>query len=181
MDTPIVFTHAGIVDTANTTLGFGQASGCVSVDVSNPRELAVRNAETGEPLDFAPQLTAQGTVIVVAFRDTFGNIQFATLNNRFLPATNQAGLRFFNGAPSAGRLLMQRNGIAITPLVDVGTSSIFGSVPIDSASITFANGFSIVLDAGRIAFPRGQNSTVVVGPAAAPATVPLRVFTVRGC
>jgi hypothetical protein len=120
-------------------------------------------------------------VIVVAFADRVGNLRFATLNDRFLPATNDAGLSFFNGVSSTGALLMLRNGISATPLVDFGTSSSFGSVPIDSASITFADQFSIVLDAGRIAFPLGQNSTVVVGPAAPGATVPLRFFTVQGC
>ena len=76
---------------------------------------------------------------------------------------------------------MQRNGISLTPFVDFGTSSSFVSVPTDSASITFADQFSIVLDAGRIAFPLGQNSTVVVGPPAPAATAPLRFFTVQGC
>jgi hypothetical protein len=180
-DTPIAVTNAGILDTTNARLGFGQASGCMSVEVLNTRGLTVTNAETGEPIAFTPPLTAAGTVIVVAFRGIVGDIQFATLNNRFVPATNNAGLRFFNGVPSAGPLVMQRNGIAITPFVDFGTSSGFGSVPVDSASITFADRFSIVLDAGRMAFGLGQNSTVVVGPPAPPATAPLRFFTVLGC
>jgi len=62
-----------------------------------------------------------------------------------------------------------------------GSASRFVNVPIDSASITFSNQTSFVLDAGRMAFPLGQNSTVVVGPAAPGATVPLRFFTVQGC
>jgi hypothetical protein len=181
-DTPIVFTNGGIVDSTKVTVGFGESSGCVSVDLSNTRGLAVTNAATGESIAFAPQLTAGGNVIVVAFADAAGNIRFATLNDHFLPATNDAGLRFFNGAVSStGPVVMQRNGAALTPFVDFGTSSNFVSVPIDSASITFADQFSIVLDAGRIAFPLGQNSTVVVGPPAPAATVPLRFFTVQGC
>jgi hypothetical protein len=180
-DTPIVFTNAEIFDPTTARLGFGQASACVSVDVSNTRGLAVTNAATGESIPFTPNLTPGGSVIVVAFGDPAGNIRFATLNDRFLPATNQAGVRFFNGVASAGPLLMQRNGISVTPFVDFGTSSGFVSVPIDSASITFADRFSIVLDAGRIAFPLAQNSTVVVGPPAPPATSPLRFFIVQGC
>jgi hypothetical protein len=180
-DTPIVLTNAAILDPTTARLGFGQSSACLSVDLSNTRALSVTNAATGESIAFAPQLTAGGNVIVVAFADRVGNLRFATLNNRFLPATNDAGLSFFNGVSSTGALLMLRNGISATPLVDFGTSSSFGSVPIDSASITFADQFSIVLDAGRIAFPLGQNSTVVVGPAAPGATVPLRFFTVQGC
>lgn len=182
-DTPIQFTNASLVDPTTARLGFGQSSPCVSVDVSNAAVLAVTNAATGEPIPFAPTLTAGGSVIVVAFGATAGDIRFATLNDRFLPATNQAGLSFFNGAPStgAGPLLMQRNGLSLTPFVDFGTSSSFTSVPIDSGSITFADPFSIVLDAGRLAFPLGQNSTVVVGPAALQAAAPLRFFTVHGC
>jgi hypothetical protein len=180
-DTPIVFTDAGILDTTNARLVFGQASACVSVDLSNTRGLAVTNAATGESIAFTPTLTPGGNVIIVAFGDRAGNIRFATLNNRFLPATNDAGLSFFNGVSSTGALIMLRDGISLTPLVDFGTSSSFASVPTDSASITFADQFSIVLDAGRIAFPLDQNSTVVVGPPAPPATAPLRFFTVQGC
>jgi hypothetical protein len=89
-------------------------------------------------------------------------------------------LRFFNGVASTGPLVMQRNGAVLTPFVGFGAASRFVSVPTDSASITFADRFSVVLDAGRMAFPLGQNSTVVVGPPAA-GTDPLRFFTVQGC
>ena len=180
-DTPIVLVNASILDPSSVRLGFGQSSACLSVDLSNTRGLAVTNAATGEPIAFTPKLTPGGNVIVVAFGGTVGDIRFAALDDHFLPATNDAGLRFFNGVSSSGPLLMQRNGFSLTPLVDFGTSSSFVSVPTDSASITFADQFSIVLDAGRIAFPLGQNSTVVVGPPAPAATVPLRFFTVQGC
>ncbi len=180
-NTPIVFTDAGIVNPTTARLGFGQSSACVSVDLSNTSILSVTNAATGEPIPFAPRLTVGGSVIVVAVVDRVGNIQFATLNDRFLPATNDAGLSFFNGVSSTGPLLMQRNGISFTPLVDFGTSSSFMSVSVDSASITFADQVSIVLDAGQLAFPLAQNSTVVVGPPAPAATAPLRFFTVQGC
>lgn len=180
-NTPIVFTDAGIVNPTTARLGFGQSSACVSVDLSNTSILSVTNAATGESIPFAPRLTVGGSVIVVAVVDRVGNIQFATLNDRFLPATNDAGLSFFNGVSSTGPLLMQRNGISFTPLVDFGTSSSFMSVSVDSASITFADQVSIVLDAGQLAFPLAQNSTVVVGPPAPAATAPLRFFTVQGC
>lgn len=180
-NTPIVFTDAGIVNPTTARLGFGQSSACVSVDLSNTSILSVTNAATGESIPFAPRLTVGGSVIVVAVVDRVGNIQFATLNDRFLPATNDAGLSFFNGVSSTGPLLMQRNGISFTPLVDFGTSSSFMSVSVDSASITFADQVSIVLDAGQLAFPLDQNSTVVVGPPAPAATAPLRFFTVQGC
>jgi len=181
-DTPIVFTDIGILDSTSTRLGFGQASACMTVNAFNTSGLAVTNAATGESIPFTPNLTPGGTVIVVAFGGTAGNIGFATLNNRFVPATNDAGLRFFNGVVSSnGPLVMQRNGAVLTPFVGFGAASRFVSVPIDSASITFANRVSIVLDAGQLAFPLGQNSTVVVGPPAPAAAAPLRFFTVQGC
>ena len=180
-NTPFVFTDASILNPTTVRLGFGQASACVSVDLSNTSGLAVTNAATGESIPFAPTLTPGGSVIVVAVVDRVGNVQFATLNDRFLPGTNDAGVSFFNGVASTGPLLMLRDGISLTAPVDFGTSSSFMSVPVDSASITFADQSSIVLDAGRIAFPLGQNSTVVVGPPAPSAIVPLRFFTVQGC
>jgi hypothetical protein len=48
-DTPIVFTNAAIRPTT-ARLGFGQSSGCLSIDVSNIRALAVTNAATGESI-----------------------------------------------------------------------------------------------------------------------------------
>jgi hypothetical protein len=89
-------------------------------------------------------------------------------------------LRFFNGEATSGPLVMRRNGVALTPFVGFGSASRFVSVPTDSASITFSSQTSFVLDAGRMAFPLGQNSTVVLGPPA-PETVPPRFFTVQGC
>ncbi len=164
---------------------FGQASACVFVDLNNSLRLTITDG-AGATIGFTPILSPGDNVTVVAFAPTvgnvatIGNVQFTTLNNRFVSAINSAGLRFFNGVSSTGPLVMRRNGIALTPFVAFGAASRFVSVPIDSASITFSNQVSTVLDAGLMAFPLGQNSTVVVGPPA-PETVPLRFFTVQGC
>ena len=180
-DTPLSLIVRGIPDSANTRITFGQASNCVIVDLASTTvpAVTVTNAVTGASINFTPALTVGASLTVVAFGDTLG-VQFATLSNRFVPATNDAGLRFFNGAPSAGSLFMQRAGIALTPFIGFGAASNFVSVPTDSASITFSNGSSVVLDAGLMAFPLGQNSTVLVGPPAS-GTIPLRFFTVQGC
>jgi len=178
-DTPLSLINAGILDSASAGLVFGQASACVLVDLTNSPTLTVTNL-AGATIAFTPTLSAGDNVTVVAFGIPGGTVQFATLNNRFVPATNSAGLRFFNGQATNGPLVMRRNGVALTPFVGFGSASRFVSVPIDSASITFSNQTSFVLDAGRMAFPLGQNSTVVLGPPA-PETVPLRFFTVQGC
>ncbi len=184
-DTPLSLVNAGIIDPVNSALVFGQASACVLVDLTNTPTITITNV-AGATIAFTPILSAGDNVTVVAFAATVGNVaavgnvQFATLNNRFVPAANDAGLRFFNGVSSTGPLVMRRNGLVLTPFVGFGAASRFVSVPIDSASITFSNQNSFVLDAGRMAFPLGQNSTVVLGPPA-PETVPLRFFTVQGC
>jgi len=178
-DTPLSLINAGILDSASAGLVFGQASACVLVDLTNSPTLTITNL-AGATIAFTPTLSAGDNVTIVAFGIPGGTVQFATLNNRFVPATNSAGLRFFNGQATNGPLVMRRNGVALTPFVGFGSASRFVSVPIDSASITFSSQTSFVLDAGRMAFPLGQNSTVVLGPQA-PETVPLRFFTVQGC
>jgi hypothetical protein len=180
-DTPLSIVNGSVLDTVSARIAFGQASACMSVDVSNISGVAITNAATGQAIAFAPNLTPRGSVIVVAFAGTTSAIRLATLNDRFQPATNDAGLRFFNGVSGTGPLIMQRVGVDPTPFVVFGTASGFVSVSSDSASTTFANQFSIVLDAGRLAFPPGSNSTVVLGPPAPQATAPLRFFTVQGC
>ena len=181
-DTPIVVSPTGIPDSTTTTLIFGAASACAFVDLSSASTpvLSVKNAATGASIAIIPVLTVGDNVTIVAFGDTTGPVQLTALSNRFVPVASDAGLRFFNGDVFAGPMTMQRNGVTLTPLTAFGSASSFLSVPIDSAHITFSNTVSVVLDAGQMAFPQGQNSTVFVGPPAA-GTVPLRFFTVQGC
>lgn len=180
-DTPLSIVNGSVLDTVSARIAFGQASACMSVNVSNISGLTITNGTTGQPIVFSPNLAPRGSVIIVAFGGTTSAVRFATLNDRFLAATNDAGLRFFNGVSSTGPLTMQRVGAERTPFIAFGTASDLVSVSSDSAATTFANAMSIVLDAGRLAFPPGTNSTVVLGPPAPPATAPLRFFTVQGC
>jgi hypothetical protein len=179
-DTPLTIFTGNITGPANATLGFGDATGCMLINLSSVPALAVTNATTGATLFFTPTLIAGTNVTVVAFADAAGTVQFAQLPNRFVPIANTAGLRFFHGAATTAPLDMARNGAALTPLIPFGAASGFVSVPTDTGSITFSNESSVVLDAGELAFPQGQNSTVVLGRPA-PNTAPLRFFTVRGC
>jgi hypothetical protein len=181
-DTPILVTNSGIMDSLNTTIVFGQASVCMFVDLSHTTvpALTLANAVTGAPIATTLALTVGANITIVAFGDTVGNVRLTALSNRFVPTASDGGLRFFNGALQAGVLLMQRGGVALTQSVAFGAASTLVSVPTDSASITFSNGSSVVLDAGLMAFPLAQNSTVFVAPPAS-GTVPLRFFTVQGC
>ena len=180
-DTPLSLATGGPRDSANARIAFGQASTCVFVDLSNVPALVVRNAVTGAFIPFTPVLSSGDNLTVVAFDGGIvDTLRFAALRNRFVPIANTAGLRFFNGVPSPGPLLMQRGGAALTPFVGFGSASGFVSVPTDSGRITFADQSSVGLDAGLIAFPLGQNSTVVLGRPAV-GTTPIRFFTAQGC
>jgi hypothetical protein len=178
-DTPLVFTNPSN-PVSNATLTFGQASACTFVDLTNSPVLTITNGTTGAIVPFTPILSFGDNVTIVAFGDTLGNVQLTALDNRFVPATNSAGLRFFNGAARTGPLVMQRNGVPLTPFVGSGAASAFVSVPIGSARITFSTADSVVLDAGAMNFPISQTFTVVVGPVA-PRIGPLQSFTVQGC
>ena len=128
-DTPLSLVNAGIIDPVNSALVFGQASACVLVDLTNTPTITITNV-AGATIAFTPILSAGDNVTVVAFAATVGNVatgtvQFATLNNRFVPALNGAGLRFFNGVSTTGPLVMRRNGLVLTPFVGFGAASGF--------------------------------------------------------
>jgi hypothetical protein len=181
-DTPLSVAFAGVVDSANSRLVFGQSTACVLVDLSiaEVAPLTVTSAVTGTSITSTPTFTVGANLTIVAFGDETGKVQLTALDNRFVPAPSDAGLRSFNGAPGVGSLSMRRDGATLTSAIAFGSASNFVNVPTDAADITFSNGASVVLDAGLIAFPLGQNSTVLVGPPAT-GTTPLRSFTVQGC
>ena len=181
-DTPLSFANGGVLDSGNARLVFGQSSSCVFVRLSHALidGITITNATTGATIPFTASLKAGDNVIAVAFGGSTGNIQLTTLDNAFVPATNSAGLRFFNGASSTAPLLMHRNDLTLTSFVGLGSASTFVSAPVDAGRITFTDQQSVVLDAGLIAFPLGQNSTVVLGPPPL-AAAPLRFFTVQAC
>src|SRR5262249_13898775 len=136
-DTPLSFISGSVLVPADGRLVFGQSSACLLIDLSNVPALVVTNATTGATIVFTPTLFPTANLTVVAFATALGDVQFAALDNHFVPTANNAGLRFFNGASSPGPLLMSRNAAALTPFVGFGAASGFVNVPTDSGSITF--------------------------------------------
>jgi hypothetical protein len=181
-DIPLSIASGGVLDTENTKIVFGQSSGCLLVNLSTTSvpTVTLTNGATGASIVFTPVLTGGTSVMVVAYNDAMGHVLLTPLTNAFVPAINGAGLRFFNGVATVGALTMARDSATLTPFVGIGAASNFVSVPLDSGRITFSNTATVVLDAGLMAFPEGQNTTIVVGPPAE-GTVPLRFFTAQGC
>jgi len=181
-DTPLSIASKGVLVPANTRLAFGRSSACVFVDPSTQATaaLSITNAVTGASIAFTPTLGPGDNLTVVAYVAAAGEVQLAPLSNHFVPTLNEVGLRFFNGAPNASSLAMRRDTVTLTPFVSFGSASDFVSVPSDSARITFVSSSTVVLEVGVMAFPQGQNSTVVVGPPTQ-GTGPLRFFIVQGC
>ena len=179
-DTPITVVNNGVINTNNASLVFGRQSACVAVDLTDGATVTFTNSVTGALITVSTStLTIGGNFTVVAFIDTNGVMQFATVSNRFTPTAGHAGLRFFNAATASGPLTMLGNGIALSPPTPLGSASAFVNVPPVTETITFTND-TTVLNAGAMTFTAGQSSTIVVGPAAA-GTTTLRFFTTTGC
>lgn len=180
-DTPITVRANGVIDTVNTRLGFGQQSSCLLVDLTTTLPLTFTNGVTTViiPGVVTPPLIG-GSFTVVAFAALNGPVQFVALNNAFVPTPGSAGLRFFNAASPAGPLTIRGNGVALSPAVNFGQSTAFLSVSPDPMGITFTNGTVTVLDAGTLAFPIAQSSTIIVGPPSAGSTT-FRFFTTVSC
>jgi hypothetical protein len=180
-DTPITVTNTGSDVTVITkNLVFGGQAPCLAVDVTDPSTLTFTNASTGQLLPVTLTLPVGGNFTIIAFADTTNVVRFAALNNSFTPAPNDAGLRFFNGASRAGALVMNGNGVPLTPGIGFGAASNFASVVAAPTTITFTSVATTVLNAGTLTLLAGATSTIVVGPPAA-GVAPLRSFTVAGC
>ena len=96
-DTPLSLVNGGILDSVSVGLVFGQASACVFVDLNNTLRLTITDG-AGATIGFTPILSPGDNLTVVAFAPTvgnvatMGNVQFATLNNRFVPRRQQRGI-----------------------------------------------------------------------------------------
>lgn len=181
-DVPISVANGGVVGLGNSNLSFGASSSCLTVDPTNAAALTFTGGGGATVPEFAPTLAPGGSVTVVAFRAQNGTTDFTTLNNTFSPASGSAGLRVFNASAATPSLTILANGTPIDngAAVSFGTASDFFSVPTGVVDITFANGVSMILDAGSMTFTAGQSSTLVVGPAPTGSTT-LRSFTSTGC
>ena len=184
-NTTIGVANNGTTATGNGSLSFGGSSSCMTVNTAatGTSGLTFTNATGGAAITgFTPSFTAGGNYTVIAYTGANGTTQFATLNNAFTPTSGQAGVRFFN-AGSANNLTLQGNGTAFTgnSAIALGSAGTFASVPAGSQTVTFNNGTTSVLNAGSMNFTAGQNSTIVIGPAATGTTTPMRFFTASGC
>lgn len=183
-NTGISAANNGTVGTGNSALAFGSGSSCMTVNASNP-SLTFTNSSTGASITgFTPSFASNGNYTVVAYTDASGNTQFATLNNAFTPATGQAGLRVFNAASGSGNIVLNGNGTALNSgsTTAFGTSGAFFSTPIASSAYTFntGTGTTTIGNAGTMSLTAGQNSTVILGPAAT-GTTAMRAFVTTGC
>jgi hypothetical protein len=179
-DIPLSLASNGVVASTDAEIAFSQASTCVSSVLPNTLPVVtITDLATRERIPFTTPLVVGDNLIIVAFNDAAGNLRLAVLGDGFTPFETGAGLRFFNGIPNVGPLQMQRRGF-LTEFVEFGAASALVNVLPDSAVVTFADQFSNVVDAGPLAFPRGTNWTVFLGPAVA-GIEDFRFFTVQDC
>lgn len=183
-NTNISVANNGTVATGNSALGFGSSSSCMTVNTSSP-SLTFTNSGTSAAISgFTPNFANNGNYTIVAYTDASGNTQFATLDNTFTATTGQAGVRVFNGASGSGNIVLNGtngvlNGGASTAF---GNSGPFFSTPSGSSTFSFntGTGTTSLASTGNVTLTAGQNSTVVLGPAATGSTA-RRAFVVTGC
>jgi hypothetical protein len=182
--TNISVANNGTVGTGNSALGFGGSSNCMTVNTSSPN-LTFTNSSTGGTIaGFTQNFAANGNYTVIAYTDAAGNTQFATLDNTFTPTSGQSGLRVFNAASGSGNIVLNGssgalNGGATTAF---GNSGAFFSTPSGTSSYSFntGTGTTTLASTGSVTLSSGQNSTVILGPAATGSTT-RRAFVVSGC
>jgi len=183
-NTNISVANGGTVGAGNSALAFGASSTCMTLNTSSPN-LTFTNSGTNSAISgFTPSFTSGGNYTVVAYTDASGNTQFATLSNAFTPTTGQAGLRVFNAASGSGNIVLNGGSGALNSgaTTAFGTSGTFFSVPAGSSTLSFntGTGTSTLASTGSVTLTAGQNSTVVLGPAATGSTT-RRAFVTTGC
>lgn len=183
-NTNISVANNGTIGTGNSALGFGSSSTCMTVNTSSPN-LTFTNSGTSAAIPgFTSTLAKNGNYTVIAYTDASGNTQFATLDNTFSAATGQAAVRVFNAASGSGNIVL--NGTS--GVLNAGASTAFGnsgaffSTPSGSSTFSFntGTGTTTLASTGAVTLTAGQNSTVVLGPAASGSTT-RRAFVVTGC
>jgi len=173
--------------TGGSNLAFGASSACSSVNAATPL-LTVRQTGTTLPLPgFTPVLQVGNSYTLVAYPNGTA-VQFATLQNNFVPAAGQSGLRVFNatGAPTGLDVFVTTAGgpLGTPTIVNAlgGVPSTFVSVPAGSSQIRITTtGLTVVLlDLGAQTLTAGQSATLVIAPPAVGSTT-IRAFLVPAC
>jgi hypothetical protein len=178
----------GTALSGGSNIAFGTASSCSSVNATTPALTITQPPSTTPLTGFTPTLTAGNSFSFVAYPNSTGAVQFATLSNTFTPASGQAGLRVFNATGGATGL----DVFVTAPAAPLGTATIanavsgvassFVSVPAgsDQIRITATGSTTVLLDVGTQSFTAGQNMTLVIAPPASGSTT-LRAFLIAGC
>lgn len=180
----IAVANNGSTDALNSGLVFGNGSTCLTVNSATPT-LGFTNTGTSTAISgFTPSFATGGNYTVVAYTDANGNTQFTTLDNSFTPVSGQSGLRVFNAAPGSGDVMLLSNGTSLNNGLSTsfGNSSLFFSTPSGAQTFTFNTTADSTQmgSSGAVTLTPGQNSVVVLGPAASGSTT-LRSFVATGC
>jgi hypothetical protein len=183
-DNPLNFFQNGTALSGGSNIAFGALSACSSVNAATP-VLTVTQPPSPTVIAIAAALMAGNSFSIVAYPSA-GGVQFATLSNTFTAASQQAGLRVFNGSAAAVDVFVTAAGAPLgTPTfanVAAGASSTFSSVAAGSFQIrvTPTGNTSTVFDLGAQMLPAVQNTTLVLAPPVSGQTA-IRGFLVPGC
>jgi hypothetical protein len=181
----------GVVAAGNAAIEFGEVSSCTPTNALQP-SLTVRVGGTGVPIPGLATAYQSGVdYTVIAYTNSVGATQFATVADLFTPILGEAALRVFNGsAPGTSYdvyVTVPGASLDSTPPtfsnVLAGTFSSFGNASAGSprqVRITFAGSKNILVDVGNTALIEGQVVTLVIVAPLAGSTRP-RVFSAEGC
>jgi hypothetical protein len=184
-DSPLNFLQNGTALSGGSNLAFGTSSACSSVSATTPQLSVTQGASTTPLPGFAPALTASHSFSIVAFPNSTGGVQFATVPTTFTPASGQAGMGVFNASGGALDVYVTAPGAPLgTPTfanVLAGASGALLGVPAGTSMVRVtATGNTTVLLTLAMLFPAAQNTTLVIAPPASGSST-LRTFFVPGC
>jgi hypothetical protein len=183
------FLQNGTALTGGSSIAFGAASSCSSVNATTPLLTVTQGSSTTPLTGFTPTLSAGHSFSIVAYPTAAGGVAFATLDNTFTPTSGQAGLRVFNATGGATGY----DVFVTAPAAALGTptftnvlnaaGSAFASVLAGSPQqirLTATGTTNNPIDLGNQTFTAGQNATFVIAPPASGSTT-LRSFLIPGC
>jgi hypothetical protein len=160
----------GQVLPANSNLGYGARSTCLSVDAANPG-MSIRPTGTSAGLaGFSANFAAGGSYLVIAYPGAFGATAFATLSGAFTPSSGRSGLRVFDALQSATNfdVYVTAPGAALVNPTVINLGYGFATPFIETAAgdtqvrLTDAGTTNVAADAGTRTLAAGQTYLLVV-------------------
>jgi hypothetical protein len=160
---------------ANTNLGYGARSTCLSVDPATPG-MSIRPAGSSFGFaGFSANFAAGQSYLVIAYPGAFGATAFATLAGTFSAPGGAAGLRVFDGVQSATNfdVYVTTPGAALLSPAATNLSYGFASgffvtnAGANQVRFTNAGTTTVAIDAGTQTLAAGTSSTLVLGPGSA--------------